>query len=182
MTVASYQTLKRLEPIRNMDERTKYGGLSYGLGPCGYDIRCAEGFEIRPGEFKLCSSMEYFHMPNNLVGIVHDKSTWARLGIAVQNTVIEPGWNGYLTLELTNHDCKQRWIDPGSPIAQIIFHLLDEPTQAPYTGKYQNQAAGAQPAILEGIKAQTAACPHTSTYWSAAERKNICEACHREVK
>lgn len=150
MTVASYQTLKRLAPIEAMQERTQYGGLSYGLGPCGYDIRIAETLEILPNRFCLASSVEKFTMPNNLVGIVHDKSTWARLGIAVQNTVIEPGWNGYLTLEITNHSSTLRWIEAGSPIAQIIFHLLDEATQAPYTGKYQNQPAGAQPAIIGG--------------------------------
>lgn len=92
----------------------------------------------------LLSTMERFTMPNDVVGIVHDKSTWARRGLAVQNTVIEPGWSGYLTLEVTNHghDVIQCW--GGVGIAQIIFHRLDEPTDMPYDGKYQNQERGPQ--------------------------------------
>ncbi len=88
-------------------------------------------------------------MPNSVMGIVHDKSSWARHGVAVQNTVIEPGWRGYLTLELTNHSQQTRTIKPGDPIAQIVFHWLDEPTKQPYEGKYQDQAAGPQEAIAE---------------------------------
>lgn len=59
--------------------------------------------------------------------------------IAVQNTIIEPGWRGFLTLEITNHSRGTIWIQRGSPIAQIIFHQLLEPTDAPYVGKYQDQ-------------------------------------------
>lgn len=151
MTIASYQTIKRLAPLSPLCERTKAFGLTYGLSGAGYDIRLAERVVLGfgPDSFCLASSMERFHMPSNLLGIVHDKSTLARLGLAVQNTVIEPGWQGYLTLELTNHGRAILALEAGQPIAQIIFHLLDEPTQVPYSGKYQNQAAGPQQAILE---------------------------------
>lgn len=181
MTVASYQTIKRLAPIKHMQERDRVLGLTFGLGPCGYDIRCAERVFIEEGGFSLCSSMEEFQMPNNLVGIVHDKSTWARKGVAVQNTVIEPGWCGFLTLELTNHSDDDVLIAAGAPIAQIIFHLLDEPTQCPYSGKYQNQPAGAQPAILEMME-QAKSCAHPRTYFNHAEGKLICKLCNAEVK
>ncbi len=90
----------------------------------------------------LASTIERFKMPNNLVGIVHDKSTWARRGIAVQNTVIEPGWEGWLTLELTNHGPEPVLLKRGMGISQILFHLLDEPTEIPYEGKYQDQERG----------------------------------------
>jgi dCTP deaminase len=158
MSIASYQTLKRLQPIKDMQERTKSHGFTYGLGPAGYDIRIAETLRLDPGNFMLASAMEYFQMPNNLLGVVHDKSSWARLGLAVQNTVIEPGWCGFLTLELNNlhppfddawRRSKALHIEVGTPIAQVVFHLLDEPTQLPYNGKYQHQKAGAQSAILE---------------------------------
>jgi dCTP deaminase len=59
-------------------------------------------FIIEPNTFILAVSMEEFNMPKNVTGLVKDKSTYARIGIAVQNTVIEAGWKSYLTLEITN--------------------------------------------------------------------------------
>lgn len=124
-------------------ERTESHGLTYGLSPCGYDIRIREtvflGGEVR---FNLASSLEWFKIPYVICGLVKDKSTWARRGLAVQNTVIEPGWRGYLTLELSYHgDEDTIWIQPGTPIAQVLFCWLDQPTEMPYDGKYQDQPA-----------------------------------------
>ena len=78
-------------------------------------------------------------------------TTWgeARLGLSVFNTVIEPGWRGYLTLELKNQGDRVLHIDCGDPIAQILFERLDVPTENPYSGKYQDQDAGPQPARFE---------------------------------
>jgi dCTP deaminase len=98
--------------------------------------------------FQLASTVEEFDMPETLMAIVHDKSTWARKGLAVQNTVIEPGWRGFLTLELTNHSNKVILVTKGTPIAQIVFHQLVEATEQPYEGRYQDQASGPQPARL----------------------------------
>lgn len=137
---------KLIEPF---SERLNAFGMSYGLSSCGYDIRVAESFIIWPdSKVKLASSMERFSMPDNLCGRVHDKSTWARLGLFVQNTIIEPGWCGYLTLELTNNSDLTREIKAGMPIAQIIFEMLDATTRQPYEGKYQNQAPGVQEPII----------------------------------
>lgn len=127
-------------------ERTKYKGLSYGIGPAGYDVRIDQNLWIPPNGFILASTIERFEMHNDLLGIVHDKSTWARQGLTVQNTVIEPCWKGWLTLELTNHSSQIVVIEQGTPIAQIIFHLLDKPVSAGYDGKYHNQPRGPQPA------------------------------------
>ena len=102
-----------------------------------------------PHGFELASTLERFTMPDNLVGRVCDKSTWARRGLAIQNTLIEPGWRGYLTLELSNHDPQELKIDDGSPIAQIVFEFLDEPTEIPYRGKYQDQSQNAIAARFE---------------------------------
>lgn len=118
--------------------------LTYGLSSCGYDIRLDAGVTISPRQFVLASSLEHFAMPEDLMGVVHDKSTWARRGLAVQNTVIEPGWHGYLTLELTNHGAEQIIIGDGWPIAQVVFHELDRATNQPYSGKYQFQERGPQ--------------------------------------
>lgn len=127
-------------------------GVSHGLSAAGYDVRIAEEVRLIAGGFALASTMEQFAMPLDVMGIVHDKSTWARQGLAVQNTVIEPEWCGYLTLELSLHGPEGRflWLRPGDGIAQIVFHQLDHPTHQPYAAgdKYQNQAAGPQPAIL----------------------------------
>lgn len=152
--VLSGQTIRKLKIFYPFSERTKLNGMSYGLGPAGYDIRVDLGkntdiLQVRPGEFILVNSVEHFTMPDDVLGMVADKSTWARLGLAVQNTIIEPGWNGYLTLEITNHSKHSINIINGSPIAQIICFKLDEPAEKPYNGKYQFQPKEPVKAILE---------------------------------
>lgn len=149
MSVLSAQSIRKIKPIRPFFERTVNNGMTFGLSPAGYDVRIAESRILKPGEFRLASSVEQFHMPNNILAYVKDKSSWARKGLCVQNTVIESGWSGYLTLELTNHSQESIYIQSLSPIAQIIFHWLDQLTEQPYNGKYQNQAAGPQQAIEE---------------------------------
>jgi len=157
MTVASAQTLRKIRPVHPFEERTKHdSGFTYGLGPAGYDIRVAQDITVPPGSFVLASSLEHFDMPLDLLGVIHDKSTWARMGLVVQNTVIEPGWRGHLTLELTNHlitHPQPRIIPGGTPIAQVVFHLLDEPTTQPYPhdGKYQDQGIGPEPPRLDPV-------------------------------
>lgn len=116
----------------------KKHGVSYGLSEAGYDIRIKQEVWLHPlRRFRLASTAERFHMPNNLVAVVHDKSTWARRGLSVFNTVIEPGWEGYLTLELVYHGWGLLKIPAGAGIAQVLFHHIAEP--AAYRGKYQNQ-------------------------------------------
>lgn len=139
------------------DHKISKHGVSYGLGEAGYDIRIKQDitfyrlFGLIPmvkvvdgnqvsrhfGKFTLASAIEKFNMSPSCVAIVHDKSTWARRALSVFNTVIEPGWKGYLTLELVYHGRKKLHIPAGSGIAQVLFHLVQEP--ANYNGKYQNQ-------------------------------------------
>lgn len=139
------------------DRKVSKHGVSYGLGEAGYDIRIKQDitfyrlFGLIPmvkivdgkqvtrhlGKFTLASAIEKFNMSPSCVAIVHDKSTWARRALSVFNTVIEPGWKGYLTLELVYHGRKKLHIPAGSGIAQVLFHLVQEP--AHYNGKYQNQ-------------------------------------------
>ena len=142
------------QPIVDMVPYKKSAeGTSYGLGEAGYDIRIKQDVSFftkgslgpqvmvdgkcQEGRFALASAIEEFQMPRNMTGIVHDKSTWARKGLSVFNTVIEPGWNGFLTLELVYHGSEIRHIKAGSGIAQVLFHQNAEYVQ--YTGKYQNQ-------------------------------------------
>lgn len=147
--IASHQTLQRLRFIEPFHTRQKLHGLTFGCGPAGYDVRVAEPHVLRPETFELGSTIEKFTMPNDMLGYVKDKSTWVRQGLCVQNTVIEPGWVGHLTLEFTHHGSETLILEYGMPIAQIIFHFLDAPTDWPYGGKYQNQPLGPQSAKFE---------------------------------
>jgi len=152
-------------PINSMftaKERTH--GVSHGLAEAGYDIRIKQdvtfytnvvqqiarvevGSKISAGRFTIASAMEVFHMPEDMVGVVHDKSTWARRGLSVFNTVIEPGFRGGLTLELVFHGEGSLHIPAGAGIAQVLFSRVY--TKAAYSGKYQNQSTEPVPAILE---------------------------------
>ena len=131
--------------------------MTYGLSHAGYDIRIAQDVEI-PGmgmvawaaPFKLASAIEFFQMPNDLIAIVHDNSSCARQGLSVFNTVIDPGWKGYLTLDLANKDPHPIKIAAGTPIAQILFHRTTRPC-VPYEGKYQNQPNEPVPAKREYV-------------------------------
>lgn len=149
MILSAQSIRKREGMIKPFHEKTIFNGMSFGLTGAGYDIRIAENIVVPVGRGVLASSMEHFALPADIQGRVCDKSSWARRMLAVQNTVLEPGWFGFLTLELTNHASEEIIIPAGAPIAQVVFHLLDEPTELPYTGKYQAQKAGPQPAIHE---------------------------------
>jgi dCTP deaminase len=135
--------------ITPFHERTVFEGMTFGLGPCGYDVRIAQTFGLEPRSFRLASTVEHFVIPNYLVAFVKDKSSWARRFVTVQNTVIEPGWRGFLTLELTNHSDVYVTIKKGMPIAQIILGRLDLPTDTPYNGKYQDQPNMPVEALVE---------------------------------
>lgn len=144
-------------PIDHMlPTKESFGGTTYGLGEAGYDIRIKQDIWFYPdpylgtmtvevpesrkrnhGRFALASAIEHFQMPCDLVAVVHDKSTWARRGLSVFNTVIEPGWKGFLTLELVYHGNKELKIPAGAGIAQVMFHKVAEPAQ--YKGRYQDQ-------------------------------------------
>lgn len=140
VTVCNGFELLHANPLEPMSRvKVRENGVSYGLSEAGYDIRIKQDVTLHPfRRFALASSIERFDMPKNLVGIVHDKSTWARRKVSVFNTVIEPDWRGWLTLEIVYHGWKPLRIPAGSGIAQVIFHELSVP--ASYgDGKYQDQ-------------------------------------------
>lgn len=148
--IINRHALLRAAPIKDMlTEKVRGEITSYGLSEAGYDIRIKQEVvfqgghvlvdgDHRPGKFALTSSIEEFDMPFDMVGVVHDKSTWARKGLSVFNTVIENGWRGFLTLELVHHGISYLRIPAGSGIAQVLFH--NTAATASYDGKYQNQA------------------------------------------
>lgn len=150
------KTLLNLAPLANMEpEKQRFKGTSFGLSEAGYDIRLKQDIIFmrrqndemyhsvdhgpwEKGRFTLASAIEEFQMPPHLVGTIKDKSTWARQGISVFNTVAEPGWNGFLTLELVYHCESTLYMYAGQGIAQVLFAELAE--DGDYgDGKYQNQ-------------------------------------------
>ena len=166
--ISNSKSLLDAAPIKDMlTTKIKHNGVTHGASEAGYDIRIHQEIRflvddggrrtvtivdgllstVNPGTFTLASAIEEFQMPNHLVGIVHDKSTWARQGLSVFNTVIEPGWKGFLTFELVFHGNKKVVIPAGAGIAQVIFTSLAH--DASYEGKYQHQADMPVPSIFD---------------------------------
>lgn len=171
MTVLSAQTIREMcqgdKPlIVGFNERSLHSGMTHGLSSCGYDIRVAEEFylgkqkekdkktgqiyKVDYGRTFLASSVEKFNIPHNIRAKFENKSTLARQFVdASLCTNGEPGWeDSYLTIEVVKHGKGFVHFPAGSPILQVVFEYLDKPTEQPYSGKYQNQRAGAVPAIM----------------------------------
>lgn len=146
-------------------ERTLQRGMSYGISYVGYDVRIdlkiranttdegrrttmmpgiGNGFIIEPGDWLLAGTIERFVMPCDIVGFLHPKSTWTRQGLMVPHLVLEPGWCGHLGITITNQGKEDLSVIHGDPIAQVVFHLLDDGAGAGYSGKYQDQGPGGQ--------------------------------------
>ena len=139
MSVLSAQSIRKAKIISPFHERTVHNGMSYGLGPASYDVRIAQDIVLERRSFAIASTIERFNMPDDIIGEVFDKSTWARRGLSAFNTFIDPGWRGYLTLELVNNGHVTIMLRAGDPIVQVKFSWLDDYTTDPYIGKYQDQ-------------------------------------------
>jgi len=146
--------------------------ISYGTSSYGYDVRCADEFKIftninsavvdpknfddssfvdvqsdvciiPPNSFALARTVEYFRIPRNVLTICLGKSTYARCGIIVNVTPLEPEWEGYVTLEISNTTPLPAKIYANEGIAQMIFFEADEECEISYAdkkGKYQRQS------------------------------------------
>jgi dCTP deaminase len=161
---------KMIEPFA--DKLVRKGKISYGLSSYGYDMRVADEFYIfhnaysteiidpknfkenyfikhkgkfcivPPNSFALARSVEYFRIPRNVLAIVLGKSSYARCGIIVNVTPLEPMWSGHVTIEISNTTPLPAKIYANEGIAQVIFLEADEPCKISYAdrkGKYQNQ-------------------------------------------
>jgi dCTP deaminase len=153
------------------EKQVRSGIISYGVSSYGYDIRVSDEFMvftninstvvdpknfdernvvnikgdciIPPNSFALCRSVEYFKMPRDVLAICVGKSTYARCGIIVSVTPIEPEWEGHITIEISNTTPLPAKIYANEGIAQLIFLGADdnicETSYAQKKGKYHGQ-------------------------------------------
>ena len=153
------QTLLEAAPIKNMVPTKQIAfGVTYGCSEVGYDVRIKQGLHFTRDELgnKITvvndgdshpqlllgwavnvNIIEEFTMPKDLVGIGHPKSSWNRQHLRLGTPVIEPGWNGFLTISLNYVGERDLLIEPGAGIMQVIFHRLE--SEAAYEGRYQRQ-------------------------------------------
>ena len=147
-----------------VNKKINYEGTSYGLSSAGYDIRLGDQFInyensekifgtnylLEPRGNVLASSLEKIKIPNNVIAFLYPKSTLARLFISQQPIPIETGWEGYLTLEITNlSTTKSMHLISGMGIAQIVFYKILKPNKTYDNGKYQYQCSEPTEAILK---------------------------------
>ena len=153
--------------------------VSYGTSSYGYDVRCSDEFKvftnvystvvdpknfdeksfvdlkgdvciIPPNSFALARTVERFRIPRNVLVICLGKSSYARCGIVVNVTPLEPEWEGYVTLEFSNTTPLPAKIYANEGVAQMLFFESDEVCETSYRdrgGKYQGQQGVTLPKI-----------------------------------
>ena len=154
-----------------VNKQVRKGKISFGLSSYGYDARVSNEFKIftnvnsgivdpkvfkkesfvtkigkeciiPPNSFALARTVEYFKIPENVLVICLGKSTYARCGIIVNVTPLEPEWEGHVTLEFSNTTPLPAKIYANEGVAQFIFLESDEVCETSYKdrkGKYQGQ-------------------------------------------
>jgi dCTP deaminase len=171
------QEKRMIEPF--VDAQKRDGVISYGLSSYGYDARVGNNFKIftnvdsavvdpknfaansfvdrtadvciiPPNSFALASTVEYFRIPRDVLVICVGKSTYARCGIIVNVTPLEPEWEGHVTLEFSNTTPLPARIYANEGAAQFLFLQGNEPCETSYrdkAGKYQGQRGVTLPKI-----------------------------------
>ncbi len=166
-----------IEPF--VDSQKREGVISYGLSSYGYDARVGSNFKIftnvdsavvdpknfaansfvdrtadvciiPPNSFALASTVEYFRIPRDVLVICVGKSTYARCGIIVNVTPLEPEWEGHVTLEFSNTTPLPARIYANEGACQFLFLQGNEPCEVSYrdkAGKYQGQRGVTLPKI-----------------------------------
>jgi len=168
---------KMIDPF--VESQVRENVISYGVSSYGYDVRIADEYKIftninstivdpkqfdpksfvdfngevcivPPNSFALGRTIEYFRIPRKTMTICVGKSTYARCGIITNVTPLEPGWEGFITLEVSNTTPLPAKIYSGEGIAQILFFESDEECLTSYAdkkGKYQGQTGVTLPKI-----------------------------------
>jgi dCTP deaminase len=163
------KTSHMIEPYA--DQRKRAGKISYGVSSYGYDFRLSNEYKIPdfngvkkldpkkseqirfndyqgraclipPNSFVLGRSLEYFRIPRDVMVLCQGKSTYARSGVIVNVTPLEPEWEGFITLALVNASPVPEKIYSGEGIAQLVFIRAEAECETSYgdrKGKYQAQ-------------------------------------------
>lgn len=166
-----------IEPF--VETQKRQGVISYGLSSYGYDARVSDEFKIftnvdsavvdpkqfspdsfvtrrapvciiPPNSFALAHTVEYFRIPRDILVICLGKSTYARCGIIVNVTPLEPEWEGEVTIEISNTTPLPAKIYAGEGICQFLFLQGSEPCETSYAdkaGKYMGQRGVALPRL-----------------------------------
>ena len=166
-----------IEPFE--PSQVREGVISYGVSSFGYDIRVADEYKvftdvysvvvdpknfddrsfvdfkgdhciIPPRSFALARTLEYFRIPSDVLVVCVGKSTYARCGIIVNVTPLEPEWRGYLTLEISNPTPLPANLATNEGLAQLLFFQGDETPEVTYAmkkGKYQDQIGVTPPKL-----------------------------------
>jgi dCTP deaminase len=161
------------------DSQVREGVISYGCSSYGYDLRVADEFKIftnvnttivdpkhfdsrslveykgdvcivPPNSFALARSVEYFKIPRDILTVCVGKSTYARCGIIVNVTPLEPEWEGFVTLEISNTTPLPARVYSNEGLCQIVFFKAEEVCEVSYKdkkGKYQSQQGIVLPRI-----------------------------------
>ena len=174
------QTAKKKGMIKPfVSKQVRKGKISFGLSSYGYDARVSNEFKIftnvnseivdpknfkptnfvtknvsecviPPNSFVLARTVEKFKIPNDVLVICLGKSTYARCGIIVNVTPLEPGWEGYVTLEFSNTTPLPAKIYANEGVAQFIFLKGNEKPEVTYAdrdGKYMGQTGVTLPKV-----------------------------------
>jgi dCTP deaminase len=160
---------RMIEPYADL--RPRAGKISYGASSYGYDFRLADVYKIPeftgtnkldpkkmdripfrdyrgpccwipPNSYLLGQSLEYFRIPRDVIVLCHGKSTYARSGIIVNVTPLEPEWEGFITVSLVNASRVPAKVYSGEGIAQLVFFRAENKCAVSYAdrkGKYQGQ-------------------------------------------
>jgi dCTP deaminase len=163
------QDQQMIEPF--VEKQTRDGVISYGLSSFGYDARCSRDFKIftnvdnamvdpknfsaqsfvdrqtyvcviPPNSFVLTHTVEYFRIPRDVLVVCLGKSTYARCGLIVNVTPLEPGWEGHVTLEISNTTPLPAKVYANEGIAQFLFFKGSSSCETSYAdraGKYMGQ-------------------------------------------
>ena len=166
-----------IEPF--VEKQTRDGAISYGLSSYGYDARCSEEFKIftnidnamvdpknfsdqsfvdrtadvcviPPNSFVLTHTVEYFRIPKDVLVICLGKSTYARCGLIVNVTPLEPGWEGHVTLEISNTTPLPAKVYANEGLAQFLFLKGSSECETSYadrSGKYMGQTGVTLPKL-----------------------------------
>ena len=108
------------------------------INPAGIDLRIDRNLTLKPHQQTLAASIEHVQLPNNLVGILHLRSSLAREGLIASLALVDPGFHGQLTVSLYNAGARQVNLKRGERFIQLSLLRFSKPASQGYIGKYQN--------------------------------------------